>query len=531
LPPTLLERVLFYLARERFEEGIDQQLEFFSTFIGGLAANAGDLVRDAHNRAITSLDTHGERGAELSSFSWTVEAAVTAPAVLPDCVALSYAADGTALPFMYAGIGMQSVVMPLSRNRLLVGRRSGGVLPDLAAFNRHAAACSHQFFLAETDAPNIAALGALIDSRAGDYLGETLGKELAETLPQHVAKPDRLCGPEAVSPKLGDGGVDCRITCIGCATSTAEQIIDAAKTVIGGLSDMLPMARLDGVLFAADYPAALASIDRGDPALPPPQTIDSDQGEGIGQMVVVIREGEVRGLIVLHLSIGKQLAGEAGYPRDWALHLLAYELVLVAMIEWFDGALPGRLLRSVGTLLEGALYAQVDAALNGYVASRLSAGFGDAYAIAAGHREQLATALDRLRGLGLPQRLAYRLHGDMDRLLSVVLPAVAAVLDSAAALIGHAQASELPVLDDEGELRAALDRAGLGWWLADYWEDLERLWRGLGQWSSFDEFLAFNRHVERLMWSVGLFPCEGPGGPRIEIPLITDAAVLEGARP
>ena len=37
-----------------------------------------------------------------------------------------------------------------------------------------------------------------------------------------------------------------------------------------------------------------------------------------------------------------------------------------------------------------------------------------------------------------------------------------------------------------------------------YRADLERFRRRLGRWESFDEFLAFNRHVERLLWSIGM---------------------------
>ena len=35
-------------------------------------------------------------------------------------------------------------------------------------------------------------------------------------------------------------------------------------------------------------------------------------------------------------------------------------------------------------------------------------------------------------------------------------------------------------------------------------------------------------HVERLFWSVGMFPWEGPEGIRLEIPLGSDADVLLG---
>ena len=40
----------------------------------------------------------------------------------------------------------------------------------------------------------------------------------------------------------------------------------------------------------------------------------------------------------------------------------------------------------------------------------------------------------------------------------------------------------------------------------------------MARWESFDDFLAFNIHVERLLFAVGLFPREASDGVRIEVP-------------
>lgn len=43
-----------------------------------------------------------------------------------------------------------------------------------------------------------------------------------------------------------------------------------------------------------------------------------------------------------------------------------------------------------------------------------------------------------------------------------------------------------------------------------------------GQWECFDEFLALDVHVERLMWQMGMLPWHGPEGVRVEVPIFTD---------
>ena len=76
----------------------------------------------------------------------------------------------------------------------------------------------------------------------------------------------------------------------------------------------------------------------------------------------------------------------------------------------------------------------------------------------------------------------------------------------------------------------ALQRVDLIPWLSDFARDLERFRNRLGVWKSLNEFIAFNRHVERLLWAVGLFPWESSEGVRVEIPLASDAAALLAQR-
>jgi hypothetical protein len=77
------------------------------------------------------------------------------------------------------------------------------------------------------------------------------------------------------------------------------------------------------------------------------------------------------------------------------------------------------------------------------------------------------------------------------------------------------------------ELETALREAGLQNWLDVFRHDLGVLWDRRGHWKSQDEFLAINRHVERLLWQAGVFPWKTEGGEiRIEVPLATDAARL-----
>ena len=92
---------------------------------------------------------------------------------------------------------------------------------------------------------------------------------------------------------------------------------------------------------------------------------------------------------------------------------------------------------------------------------------------------------------------------------------------------GHADGLG-PEHDETGVLADALDGAGLARWFEVYGEHLTRFHRRLGRWESFDELLVFNIHAERVLWSAGLFPWEGPEGLRAEVAPDPDVGVLLG---
>ena len=74
-------------------------------------------------------------------------------------------------------------------------------------------------------------------------------------------------------------------------------------------------------------------------------------------------------------------------------------------------------------------------------------------------------------------------------------------------------------MDDSHALSGVLDRENLTKWFRTYESDLERFRNRLGKWASFDEFTAFNIHVERLLWHIKIVPSEDSG--RVGINVLT----------
>ena len=310
---------------------------------------------------------------------------------------------------------------------------------------------------------------------------------------------------------------------------TAARVQEEVVSLVNELARGMPLQRLDGITIGNDYPGLLRAVPRGWKNAPPPDTVPPEVGVGVAQTVTVKRSGMAKGRIVLSSSVSDALISEDAEQRALGRYALVRQLASVALMEIVERCLPGTLLGPAGEGIDGWLYASVDGGPESYTESWMAAAFGDSDEIAHGLRELLAAAIDHMMTEVPRERLAYREHGDLERLLGAALPAIRYVLMMSADLLGHCAFAEEPPLGKTSVLRDTLDRAGLRAWFDVYSVDLARFHHRSGWWESFEEFLAFNIHVERLLMTVGMFVWEAPEGVRVEVPLGTDLNSLLGS--
>lgn len=532
LPTHVLERVAFYLAKENASEWLENGLPLLRPILDELLSGSESLVRDSHNKALARNLVSSPREIFLRTLSWRIEGAPAAGAILPDCVVIAITKDGHAVPYMLAGDDdVSAVVMAVSPEKLLVGSVVGYAIPRTFDYNSDAARVSYDFFLASYNNAETARLHPMIGERSTTIMDEGVERGFQDfRFNRHSQYPETDVGrPEAFS-----GSIDATSREFGYELSfvgygdeaEVQQVIGPLQTIVSRLSQTLPLKRLDGVTVAEDYPTALRNLDHGFDNARPVETVSREVGVGIAQMVTVLRSGEVKGRIVMSSAIAHSLTSLNPRDAEFGIYVVVRELALVAMIEFIEGALPGVLLSPIEREFDNWLYPHVDAGLHAYVASRIAAGFGREQELVEANRQLLAAAINRMRDTVLRERLAYRYRGDLDRLLAVTLPSIRQVLTFAGDLLGHSTVVGCPPFQGSDELHISLEQAGLKNWLEMYKVDLEGFYKRLGRWQSFDEFLAFNVHVERLLWQLGMLPWQGPEGIRVEVPLGTDATAL-----
>lgn len=533
LPRSLLERVVFFLAKEHFPTLAADFLPTFQTMLNSWFDTSDTFVRDGHNKALGQISSSTPRLKLYEELYWTVIGAPTEGAILPDCVALAVDRSGQAAPAMFADWDeLAAIILPMAPSKLLVGMAPHGEATQLPDFNEEAARSSHDFFLAPVNNEYFESLQKKLGERSMQLIDEGVSGAMEPYLAR-VPKPRDQDAPLFPQDVVGqnDEPWQYELSLLGCGDNDdVQELTSAIQSVVRSLSQAIPLNRLDGITVASDYRTAVVSLDRGYEGSSAPETAPEEIGQGIARTISIHRDGRWKERIIIDARASFALLADESDTVEWGLYILVRQLAEVAITEMIKRHLPGVWMRPIADPLQGFLYTNLHPAIFGYLGSHFSAGFGDTSSNIEIKRELFISALREMKSAGLAARFEYRYHGDVDRLLAIVMPRVSYALQFGADLLGHCAASGADPFDSDGELVRALDDAGLQHWFPIFQDRLERLRMRFGHWDSFDEFLALNIHVERLMWQLGILPWFGPEGLRVEVPLGTDMAALLAAK-
>jgi hypothetical protein len=540
LPRAILHKIALMAMKENFSRVVVENLPFMRSALKYLHDEAPTHVKSTHNKALSAGVLPDIRIAALTKLHWIVHSAPSKGAILPDCVALGREGENAPQPLILCDLeDLSYVLMPLSAARILVGSRVQGAAPDLTKFNHSAATSSQSFFVSNRTGADLDELIPYI----GECAKETVGQAIRSAF-------EGFSSERQLNDRSQDNDTDSRVETqrtpepitgateppLQYSTSfhgvsneeTAQRIAATLWQIVQELRPMMPLDRLDGFTFAEEYDVALANLDRGFQAHAELKATKEEYGEGVAMSPEVLRDGVLKHHVVAKMWIAYGLISPDEDTQNLALHTIIHQLAYIACTQLLEDSLPGIITASLEDPYEAFLYPYADCIWRGYFAARASAPFdpttGDAYA------KLVEGSLEKARTVILPARLAYRFDGNLDRLLEAAFPPLVGVLEHVAHLLGHAEALRYPL--ERYGVASTFEKAGLRPWLELLQSDLQLIWDHSGRWKSIDEFLILNRHVERLLWQVGLFPWKTPEGLiRVEVPLITDVIYLTGTKP
>lgn len=500
LPRPFAKRALAFSLRESFNEFYSFQMPVVTEVFTKLIKVIPAMTRDGHNKALR-ISQESKWEADLALLSWRTYS--VEGAILPDCIALAQSGPGplTALTLREEKIP-DIIILPIAHDLLLVGSKEEIKEINIEKINAASAACSDSFFIA-SNSYDSTDFSSLIGQRCSLSIKKIIAEAISEVgqrnSSQSIARP-RM---DPVVLYHHTSNFSFSLTCQGFADSdTVIKIGNVMRGVVQEMSLDFPLSDLDGITFAADYVAVLESLDRGDPALLADRTRPRNYGQAIAKCVHVIRGGKRKEHIVLSAVIARALLDMEDENNAWALHVVIGMLANVAHSALYEQGLPG-ISDIQFDIVSRRLHVASSSCPCMYFSAKTSA-FADN-----GAGERFATLfLDSLSSAQQAiqcEKQTYLVDLAMDQLLDVALMHVSSVLEHAAEWLGHRDG--LPSQESflGSSFPEKLKNQGLHDWIELFGRDLRRLYDADGQFT-IESILALSQHVERLLWTVGMYP-------------------------
>ncbi len=265
-------------------------------------------------------------------------------------------------------------------------------------------------------------------------------------------------------------------------TTDAENFAHHIAYTVRAISRYIDLSRLDGITVAFDYDEALAELDRGyEPTRTLTRTSDN-RVIGVAMAPAVIRDSVVKSHLVFHAPMVMPILDENDENYRQALYLIAHECAHIEELHLRDKRFPGTILQAVITDFEEALLSQTSEAIwSEYAACRLSGVFGAEQAPA--YEEGLVGALGAAREEANTAIRAYRLHGNLNRVIEEAGRSCCEPLRLAAYLIGHLDGRN-ESWDVVPDARGAVADSEYAPFIERMTEVLRELWETAESWES-----------------------------------------------
>ena len=262
---------------------------------------------------------------------------------------------------------------------------------------------------------------------------------------------------------------DLDITCTNFADQAdAQKTADVVRvhlTIFGRLMDLNGLAQ---VFLTFDYPGTLAKLDRGFPAKNVLQPTNDDIAEGVAMAPSVKRDGFWKSVIVLNARYARALSyePEPSFPdveglrklKAQVVHILAHECGHVHDLAIKVKSIPQETLEKAWNRKEFILMGTANACWDEYIASRLSACYGNEETLE-GLESSFVARLELAWPVITKSIRLYRMHGNVGRVLNEVALEIRKVLVYASYLLGHLAGLELLLADGAPKATAALKQS------------------------------------------------------------------------
>ncbi|HEY0958264.1 MAG TPA: DUF4238 domain-containing protein [Novosphingobium sp.] len=178
--------LMFAAAKESFSSFHLEMADQISTMFDRMTDGLPSVAASSQRKSLSESLSPPLRIEKLATLEWRVDYTSSA-LVLPDCVSVVFDRNGDVHPTMLADLDeLETVLMPLSSNRLLVGSRRGDVVPQ-ELVNDAFVGCSWDFFVARDGTSELENKRKLLRTRVFEVVDDIVAEAISEAVPGGIA--------------------------------------------------------------------------------------------------------------------------------------------------------------------------------------------------------------------------------------------------------------------------------------------------------------------------------------------------------
>ena len=355
-------KLVYFALREEGPEILQQSKSIIMELIAEMTSGSKKLGRSTQTKVLAEELAPVKRRETLEKLSWQVFQGPPEGAILPDCTSIAF--DGTewSSNIVASGHDAMVVVLPMTPDKLAVGRMNPKVDFDPSDFNRHAVSAAHTFFLSSKRHSELEGAMGSLGENVRQQLGKLTSKAAAESLDKWLSL-DREAGeiqedggghswvaegdlPTQVKVTLYDFGDD----------GFAKQVSDKVLSVLHAYAKVVPAVGIEDFIFANDFNAAIGSVDFGYESNASSTPFDDENNLGVALPLTVMREGKIQTIAVLRAGVAVWLISDKDDEIEDGQQVIVNLLAHASLTNLMRNKFPTQMLSAITDPYEDFLF-------------------------------------------------------------------------------------------------------------------------------------------------------------------------------
>jgi hypothetical protein len=498
-------RLLYFGIREDFDLLHANAIEQFADWVTVFEQNFTGMGQLAHTKILQDQIVPTERKRQLETLTWQVVKIAENDAPLADCVAIAKDENGWG-PYLLASPGSTvCVILPLSPSKVIVGSGKRDWSEQAQQYTRHAVESCFSFYLSdqlqEKTEKDLSDLGHKARETVSGLTSSAI-RGAIENFVAEVSDDEHGTRSEATVAE-GSKDFSYSVSLKDFANQEyAQKVANAVNEVVLAYAAICDVKNLDGITFAVDYEKAIAELDRGDGHRSVERNSTVKNANGVALPILVHRQDGQKTHLVMKAYLAEDFISEIVDHKDAAVSLLLNCLGTVTFNSIVINKFPDTVRSTHKDEYEGWLAQYNDTLLSSYFSISTTIPTVDMLSF---YSDLAVDQLEAVIALTREAGQAYELDGDHEKLFQCCASSVSSFLTAITRVIA-AQARFIGPKNPETALLTRLSQVELLKWADLFAADMSMFIDQTDDWWEFEETYFINRHFERLLFEVGVFP-------------------------